>query len=48
MPLSQAPQTLFHKPWQRLVVEQTGDGEALLAPIGLVSNPQPTHGDRPP
>ena len=30
MPLSAAPQTLFDKLWQRHLVEQTGDGEALL------------------
>ena len=30
MPHSAAPQTLFDKLWQRHLVEQTGDGEALL------------------
>ena len=27
---SPAPQTLFHKLWQRHLVEQSDDGEALL------------------
>ena len=30
MPATPVPQTLFHKLWQRHLVEQTDDGEALL------------------
>ncbi len=30
MPTTATPQTLFHKLWQTHLVEQTGDGEALL------------------
>ena len=30
MSTTTVPQTLFHKLWQSHLVEQTGDGEALL------------------
>ena len=30
MPETTVPQTLFHKLWQRHLVEQSDDGEALL------------------